>query len=527
VAKFNISPYRVARFYFHECDRYLRYATTPKDRRSEEGVPDVPLDRGIVTRELLEGGYLWEEEILRQLGSRAVIGSGEPGSPLHERRHSIEETSSALANLKPDDVLYQPTIRPPRSFYEAYGLDPELVRFVDCHPDMIMAVPQDGSIELRVIDAKASDMMRLAHRIQVALYSLMLEHVLAEQGIAATASRTGGVWLFEQPEAEWFDLSRVRAPLETFLAHELTPILRASASDAFWHLYYRCEWCDYYRHCRSEADATNNVSLVPYLSTFAKRHLAVADVRTVDDFATLLDSTDADEKLMGCASLEGRRERLQRTVDALTSKATCPTGAVSIAMPKGEQVRIVITLQSEPLTGSMYGYAINRVFGKELFPDWRETTVRVAADAQSPTLLELRRNLVRDLMAILRVVHKHNTDNGGDFWAQKSVQAYVFDGYERDILVENLLEATTDPDVRNDALALLFHFQHPDLALADDHPADEVFFPAIVITSIVRQLFAMPVPIVYRFADVAAELQPAQYGFEYRHDEYFGICQAL
>src|SRR3712207_8655473 len=77
----------------------------------------------------------------------------------------------------------------------------------------------------------------------------------------------------------------------------LFPYTTLFRSNAFWHVYFRCEWCDYYQHCRAEADRTRDVSLVPYLSSFAKRHLRdVADVRTVDEDwkSTRLNSSHAN-----------------------------------------------------------------------------------------------------------------------------------------------------------------------------------------------------------------------------------------
>ena len=50
MAKYNISPSRIARYYFHECDRYLRYTATPGPRKTEEGVPQHDLDFSLVTR---------------------------------------------------------------------------------------------------------------------------------------------------------------------------------------------------------------------------------------------------------------------------------------------------------------------------------------------------------------------------------------------------------------------------------------------------------------------------------------------
>ncbi len=39
-----ISPSRIARFYYLECERYLRYGSVTKGARGEEGVPDPPYD---------------------------------------------------------------------------------------------------------------------------------------------------------------------------------------------------------------------------------------------------------------------------------------------------------------------------------------------------------------------------------------------------------------------------------------------------------------------------------------------------
>lgn len=521
--RFRLSPSRVARFFFHECERYLRYRTATAEQRRADGIPSAEEDRSVLTRAILQGGFDWEEVILRDhLGNRAVIAAAEDAVPLHERRHDFASTIAILATAEPGQVIYQPTLEARPAVYDAYGLDPAFVQFVDCHPDLLaIEEAPDGGRHVVVVDAKASDLMKLSHRIQVALYSLILEHALADSGVVDLGvAREGGVWLYGEAEPERFSLSSTRPPLETFLAEDLTPLLSAPAGDAFWHLYFRCEWCDYFHHCRDEAEATDDVSLVPYLSTFAKRHLATrAGVRTVRDLSVLLDRNDVNEVLVGCGSLEGRASRLRIAVDALEEGKPIPTGTASVGMPVREHVRVILTVQSEPLTGAVYGYAINRFSNRKVFDEPTATVVGVASDDSLPELARLRAALVRDLMAILGPVDEHNRVT--DEWReQQTLQCYVFDGYERELLVQALLEEATSGDAREDALALLFHFQHPDLAVADDHPKAEVFFPLIALTDVVRQVTALPAHVVYRLADVNAFLQPSQYGFEYRHDDF-------
>ncbi|MEA3510779.1 MAG: AAA domain-containing protein, partial [Actinomycetota bacterium] len=521
MARYMLSPSRIARYYFHECDRYLRYSATPKSKRATDGVPSHELDHSLVTRAILQGGYDWEERVLTEHLPSAIIAEGSGDKPRHDRRHSIEDTLSILAQMQPGDYLYQPTLRPPPGFYERYGIDPELIQFVDCYPDLLTITQGDSGPEIAVIDVKASDWMKMAHRIQVALYSLILRDVIEDAGLDLTVSEHGGVWLFEQSEPEWFDLVHIVPPLETFLEDDVTKILEAPAEDAFWHLYFRCEWCDYYQYCRAEADDTNSVSLIPYLSNFGKRHLDGHGVATVEDLAEALRSSQPPGLLTGSASLEGREEPLLTAIAALETGQEQLTGASSIAMPKGEQVRIVVTLQSDPLSGAMYGYAINRVFGKDLFRTGTETVARVAESGDPEVLASFNRQLISDLMDILRPIHEHNDGHADDWSSQKSVQTYVFDTYERDLLTATLLAAVLDPLAAEDALSLLFYFQRPDLTEAEDHPAEEVFFPVVVLSQVIRGLFALPIPVAYRFPDVVATLAPSSHAFDYRGDDFY------
>lgn len=150
--------------------------------------------------------------------------------------------------------------------------------------------------------------------------------------------------------------------------------------------------CDFYEHCRTEAETKDDVSLVPYLSTFAKRHLAqAAKVETVDDLDQLLkDEAKSDEILGGSASLRGKARRLSLSIDAIRTGVEHTTGASSVAMPAGENVRIIISVQSEPLQGSTYAYAIHR-FGGGPSKTPSEPHVHPLATLRNPFQLRRRR----------------------------------------------------------------------------------------------------------------------------------------
>ena len=179
---------------------------TLPEHRAEEGVPVRDTRRSAIAEAILDGGYRWEERILDEfLAGKVIVGTnGEPGAPVHETRHDTAGTVAALLGAGDGQAVYQGTLRAPASFYAAYGLDPDFVTVVDCYPDLLWVTDAGGGArpEVRVVNTKATDTARLAHRIQVGLYALILDHVLADagHGRAGCAGPPGGVWLYGHPE---------------------------------------------------------------------------------------------------------------------------------------------------------------------------------------------------------------------------------------------------------------------------------------------------------------------------------------
>lgn len=214
---FSLSPSLVARFFFHDCDRYLRYQATPKVQRREAGIPDIAWDTSPVTAAILERGYSWEKVVLRKyLPGKVRIASGK--GPVTERVHDLASTIKHLAQLQPGEAIYQPTIKVPPSFQQHYGLSPDLCDFPPCRPDLLQATDRSGRLSLRVIDLKASAVAKMSHRIQAALYALMLREVAhAAQLPLPVDTEEGGIWLIDQPDPEWSDLRPSVAMVERFL----------------------------------------------------------------------------------------------------------------------------------------------------------------------------------------------------------------------------------------------------------------------------------------------------------------------
>ena len=520
-----VSPSRIARYYYLECERFLRYSSTSSADRLQEAIPDTPFETRPVDRAVLERGYVWEENALAgYLGASVHVADDATGKTrVRDRTHSTGQTAALLASINAGRSIYQATLRVPTAFYERYGLDPEVVRFSDCRPDLIEAV--DGpTLGLRVTDLKASRGLRLSHRIQAALYTLILRDVVAELALDdREVLLDPAIWLVDNPAPEPFDIRSILPPLEQFLERELEPLLARPASAARWHVRPRCESCPYFEHCTGQMHREDNVSRIPYLTGHAKARLASLEpaVQTVVELNDLLSDPARRAELDTVGSLRGRTDRLGSQVQSLIEDRPLAIGANSLAMPIGEHVRIALTLQTEPVTGHVYCWAVTAQGLRGLIETNPFTASDVAASPAVDEIRRLERGLIRTLHGLLSAVHEYNVGCGDDWKAKKTLQAYVYDTYEVALLTGVLTRGLDDPEIAEQAMAVFFHFHRPELMEATEHPHPEAAFPMVALTSVVRALLALPVEVTYHFAEVSRILPRTDRPFAYRDLGFF------
>ncbi|MCP4349085.1 MAG: AAA family ATPase [Desulfobacterales bacterium] len=521
---FSLSPSRIARFFFHECDRYLRYHATPKAERKAAGIPDIPFDTSPVTKAILESGYNWEKNVIHnKLNGKVRTAKGE--SRLCERSHGAEESLTLLKNLEPGEAIYQPTFKAPHSFYNRYGLDTALCNFPPCRPDLVQLVENNGKTFLRIIDIKASSNLKASHRIQAALYTLILKEILLEQvPNMLLDSDTAGIWLFGQETPEWFDLRLSTRAIGQFLGTRLNDILTAPIDKVNWHLFFRCEWCEFYKPCREQAEKTKSVSLVPYMSVGGRRYLKqeIADqagsVNSLDELKIFLENSSSDKLLDPCGSLRGKRNRLQNAVEALQKREVIPHGGSSPALPESESISIVVTLQDDPVSGEVYTAGFRRIHGKDVYEKSYRTEVFIAKTPEE--CISVRHRFLGALYDELSLLDAYNKRQHN--WnKQKTLQVYVFDSFEAALFNQVLLKAAGHTDMAPVAMQLLFYFQNPSLARAEKHPEHEIPFPIIALTSIIRRLVALPLPLCLRLPEVAGMLPSPDFTFEFEPNDLF------
>ncbi len=522
--RFNLSPSLIGWYFYHDCERYLRYHATPEQERERAGIPAVAADQSPVTRALLDAGVRWEEEVVqtRLAGNvRLPAGTG----PLTGRSFSIEESFNLFTRLSPGEAVYQPTIPVSVHFLRNYGLDPDLCRFSPCRPDLVrLGEGKERRPVLEVIDIKASEDLSVSHRVQATLYSLILDHALDLLGIDLPVDLDrAGIWLYGKDEPESFGLHFNIRVIEDFLRHRLPAILAGPTEDVPWHLTSRCESCEFYPYCRGEAEATASVSQIPGLSSVGRRYLREAPwnggspVNTLDDLEGFLADPESDRCLDGCGSLAGRGDRLRATVRALGTGEVVPLAATSLALPIFEDIGIVMTLQKDPVSGRVYALGFRRFKGEAVYGTPSHEAVFVAT--AEGDCVRVRQEFVHTFAAELAAVDGYNQ---GREWAdRKSVQTYVYDTYEEELFARLLEEAIEDPATAEDALRLRFYYQDPGIAGGSAHPAGSVPFPLVVLTREIRRLLALPVPFTLRMPEVLAAIPSSRFAYRLKPSDLF------
>jgi len=510
--RFNLSPSLIGWFFYHDCERYLRYHATPEQEREIAGIPAVPMDRNPVTRALLDAGIRWEEEVVRtRLAGAVRIPDGT--GPLSDRSFSIEESFDLLPRLSPGEAIYQSTIPVSVHFLRNYGLEPGVHRFSPCRPDLIR-LDEEGC--LQIIDIKASEDLSVSHRIQATLYALILDHALNLLGIDLKVDLSrAGIWLSGADDPEPFSLHLNIRVIEDFLRHRLPGILAGPPEDVPWHITSRCESCEFYSHCREEAEASASVSQIPGLSTVGRRYLREApwsanlSINTLADLERFLQDPGSDRHLDNCGSLADQGDRLRATVRALTTGEVVALAATSLALPIYEDIGIILTLQKDPVSSQVYALGFRRSKGEAVYGTPSNEAVFVAAHPDDCT--RVRQEFVRALTAELAVVHDYN--QGRDWADRKSVQTYVYDTYETELFTRLLEEAIKDPATAEDALRLRFYYQDPGVALGSSHPSSSVPFPLVVLTREIRRLLALPIPFTLRLPEVLLAIPSSRFAY--------------
>jgi hypothetical protein len=167
------------------------------------------------------------------------------------------------------------------------------------YPDLIEIERHAGgtgdTVDVTVIDIKASRRETVGFRLQVAFYARLLQEALREAGLklatckGAIAARGSEL---APDKIERFDLALYLDEIEQLVAARDSDVARAAArsfTDASYHLGAHCDGCPYNALCFIDTAEREDLSLIPTLSATEKSALGSVGVKTARELLALMN----------------------------------------------------------------------------------------------------------------------------------------------------------------------------------------------------------------------------------------------
>jgi DNA replication ATP-dependent helicase Dna2 len=520
----TLSPSKIARYFYHECERHLMYHSLPKAESKRLNIPEELISKDTINPIIATEGFDWEKRVLEDyLKDDVVIANRDATKPITSCYLTHEEVLQEL-RLPSKTYIYQPSLEVPQSFYRKYNIDQEKIRFSTCRPDLLEVTEVNGVKTFRIIDIKSSEALKISHKIQTAIYALILTAFLEEYEIEGAVDLTQtSIWLHEADSPELTNIHTILPALEEFLQQGLTNLSEKDFEQLSWHLDYRCEWCTLYDYCLDHARKRNHISLLPYLTNYATKFVNEHQLPyTLHDMQTYIQREENLSFLSKSTSFKYRAKRLDKQLTSIIQNEVIPYSSFATDFPKGENIRFLLTVQKDQASGKIFAAAIYRFGGKQLFPEGTDFQAFIATSKEDCKMVGER--FVDELYLQLSRIDEYNSRH--EQWRdQLMVQTYVTDNYEWQNILFILKELLQDEAYQEKAMQLMFHFHTELLSEAEKQPEKVIPFPLIVLTSVVSRLFAMPAHIALRLEDLAQHIasENDQFAFNYRPKEYFNF----
>ena len=504
---FSVSATVVKNWFQYRCERKARYEITdPTDLEAARVLRDVR------RKAWADLGVDYEDRVVARLQREEGVLRPPPG----QDRIGEADSVAFLRGAVPSRYAAQLTLRPRRARPTFLAADSP-VGLRASFPDLV-SIDRSGDVPVfSVIDVKATRNPRPFHKAQVAYYVRILESVLNDLGQHAQISPEGEIWhLPEKADSAGDDWTVSRFPLAPFLrlvdefCAEVLPAfarkkVEAGRDETFFHLYFKCEQCEYLDHCsRSIGDDAapdaRDLSAVPGLTHESKRTLLAMGLRSVGGLARAEGLTRARQ---GGWSLQRNAERLVGRAQALSQgRARRLAEATSFLMPPRIDAALVLLVDHDPVENRLatIGYAYEDNAGR------RHGLVRVVAgspdpDAEVNALCEVLAKVVADLTA----VDAHNARY--DLDASQAIHAHIL--FYEPAEVSNLQAAIArhlqDARVRTGLLHMVRMFPPEDVVPEPEFRGVH-HLPATALRTVVEALFAVPVAVSFDLRGVTQTL---------------------
>lgn len=499
----------------YRCERKTRY-----ELFTDAELNAVPVAKIVKKNTWAESGIAFEKRVVAKLHREfGVLQPGRPKDPLDEKI-----TASFLRGEQTSPYAFQANLTPRGQPGFLAGTDLALKRNL---PDLIRRGPRPsgGAPVFTVIDVKATRRATAFHKTQVAFYVRVLEALLGEMGIESSncLDDHGEIWRIpddgfasgEDYFSERFVLAPYLRLVDEFCANILPSIAKKVVSksydETFFHLYFKCEQCDFIGHCLKSIDPelanARDVSSTPGLTHEGKRSLAKMGVKSVGDLAEATGLTT--RKDVGW-SLSRRSALLVERAKALVADEIARTPEEhTFLMPPTADVIFLVSVDHDPVDDRVAAIGYSRVEGGQV--QKQEVRIPRSSDLEdeAAAMIGVLTALIEDLTTL--DLANASADEGDGHYAH----IFFYEPSEAVSLQRALGRHLDNALIRGGLLHLVRLFP-PDEVVPEPEFKGVHHLPATAVRSVVEQLFALPVTVAYDLRQVSVALAKAGGGPAYR-----------
>jgi hypothetical protein len=510
----GISASTIKSWFQYRCERKVRYELS-----SDAELSVVPVAKDVREQAWAVLGQEFEARVVRRLHRESGVLSPAPGDDaLSERltgaflRGQTAESYAAQVNLKPADL---PLFLQGTELFLKRNLADLVRRRPGEHPG--------DPDQFTVIDVKATRHATAFHKTQVAFYVRVFEELLREMGQArpvnAEIDTFGEIWRIPDRgtagddawQVESFSLAPYLRLVDEFCRDVLPGIaarrVGAGIDETFFHIYFKCEQCNYLTHC-STAIAVDlpasrrDVSAVPGLTHEAKRSLARLGVRSIAD----LSAAAGLGRAPGISwSLARRAPQLLARAHAMSTGAVARTeeGQTFLMPPRCDAV-LILSIDHDPVDDRVAAVGYRRVEkGRS-----RSERIEVPRTGSSADEADALVRVLGLLIADLTQIDAANADaekRGEQAELQTYAHIFFYEPAEAVNLQRAIGRHLDDPRVRSGLLHLVRLFPPEDVVPEPEFRGVH-HLPATAVRSVVEQLWALPVTVSYDLRQVSQAL---------------------
>lgn len=503
----SFSASTVKSWFQYRCDRKTRYETMSPQQR--DSIPILKVESPALWAEL---GNQFESQLVAGLARSHPTLVPAPGED------TISEALAAaflMEEGKKEDVeyAYHLVLRSSKVLRDLLRLPPEVgIRW--SIPDLVSVKRLAGGASFQIIDIKATQVATLFHKAQVAFYSLVLKSFLAELGSPGRVADEGQIWHMQTGGSqqdlgyvvEAFRLRSYEHLVIDFFQNRVPALLeqevQAGEDKTFFHLYFKCEQCEYLAHCRKAIapeipPASRDVSAVAGLSQESKRALKRMGVRTVGDLAVAKSLKSRSQTLNW--SLRARGEQLLARAHALIEdKVSRIPDRLTYLMPAHADVRFFVSADVDPVEGNLSSIGLLRSD-----EDGEKFDIAVLPTGTHDEERAALQRVLGELLQGLSAIDGHNATCGDHEKIYSHI--FMFEPSEATSLQEAIARHLDNDAIRSGLLEMIRIFP-PEDAVPEPEYRGIHHLPATALRSVLEQLYAIPTTVSYDLRQVTAAL---------------------